>query len=302
MRTLVVGSRGLLGRQVRSATGGVGTPIPIRWGSVDAAAEDLTDTVAWMASEGGSWRVAWCAGSGFVGAEDATLRAETDVLTRFLAVLAERGPAVSSLFLASSAGAIYAGNRQPVMDEMTPVAPISDYGEWKPKQEHAAAQWSSAHSVPVLLGRVSNLFGPGQDLGKMQGLLSWIVRAALLRQPLTVFVDLDTRRDYLFAADAGRIIAEALDGLDDGLVEGPTTRIIAAGHTTTVSEIVGEMFRISRKRVPIVFARTPLTELQPRSLAFKSLYADNVVRTTLPVGLRAVFDDQLQALQQGRLR
>jgi len=302
VRTLVVGSSGLLGRQVRSATGGVATPIRIRWGSIDAATQDLSDTVAWMSSEGGSWRVAWCAGFASVGSEEGALRAETDVLTRFLAVLAERGPAVRSLFLASSAGAVYAGTPQPVMDEMAPVAPISAYGEWKLRQEHAAAEWSRAYSVPVLAGRISNLFGPGQDLGKMQGLLSRIVRAALLRQPLTVFVDLDTRRDYLFAVDAGRIIAEALDGLDDGPVDEPTIRIIAAGHTTTVGEIVGELFRISRKRVPVVFARTPLTELQPRSLAFKSLYADSIVRTTLPVGLRAVFDDQLKALQQGRLR
>ena len=298
MRTLVVGANGLLGRHVRSATGGVGPPSPIRWGSTDAATDDLRASAEWMARQGGPWRVAWCAGSGFVGAETAALRAETDVLTRFLTNLAERGPAVRSLFLASSAGAVYAGNPRPIMDELTPVAPISSYGEWKLKQEEVTTQWSRANSVPVLLGRVSNLYGPGQNLDKPQGLLSRIVRSALLRQPLTIFVDLDTRRDYLFAADAGRIIAAGLDGLHDGA----TVRVIAAGHTTTVSEIAGELHRINRKRVPLVFAQTPQTQLQPRSLAFKSLHPDTVVRTTLPVGLRAVFDDQLAALRHGRLR
>lgn len=301
-RTLVVGAGGLLGRQVLESTGGVAPPLSIRWSSPTDAVDDLDFTAAWMARQSelrgdGPWRVAWCAGAGFVGATDEALRSETAVLTAFLDSLATHRPPVEVFFLASSGGAVYAGSGASVLDETTPVVPTSAYGEWKVAQERAALDWSSATGVPVLIGRISNLFGPGQDLSKPQGLLSRMVRASLLRQPLTVFVDLDTRRDYLYSVDAGRLVAAVLEEP----VGASMVRVLAAGRTTTVSEMAGELGRISRKHVPLVFARTAQTDLQPKSLAFESLHADDVVRTPLPVALRAVYDDQMAALQVGAL-
>ena len=81
---------------------------------------------------------------------------------------------------------------------------MSAYGESKLEQERIVRAWSAATGVPAAIGRFSNLYGPGQDLTKPQGIISRLVRASLRGEPLLVFVPLDTVRDYLFAADAAR--------------------------------------------------------------------------------------------------
>jgi len=48
-----------------------------------------------------------------------------------------------------------------------------------------------------MVGRMSNLYGPGQNLKKVQGLISQMCLRVLTRQPLVLYVPLDTIRDYL---------------------------------------------------------------------------------------------------------
>ncbi len=64
----------------------------------------------------------------------------------------------------------------------------------------------AARATPLLVGRLSNLYGPGQDLAKPQGLISQLCRAQLTRRPLSIYVSLDTRRDYLFVDDAAAMV------------------------------------------------------------------------------------------------
>ena len=54
----------------------------------------------------------------------------------------------------------------------------------------------------AVLGRLANVYGPGQTLGKPQGLLSQLCLADATGRPLPVFVSMDTIRDYLYAGDA----------------------------------------------------------------------------------------------------
>ena len=115
-----------------------------------------------------------------------------------------------ALFLASSAGGVYAGVGTPPFREDSPVAPLAPYGWNKLEQESLARQWSTETGTPLLVGRLSNLYGPGQNLSKAQGLITQMCLRVVARQPLVLYVPLDTIRDYLFAEDAGRLIAHGL--------------------------------------------------------------------------------------------
>ena len=55
-----------------------------------------------------------------------------------------------------------------------------------------------------MIGRFSNLYGPGQNLGKLQGLISRLALSAVTRQPINIFVPLDTIRDYVYVDDAAQ--------------------------------------------------------------------------------------------------
>ena len=58
-------------------------------------------------------------------------------------------------------------------------------------------RFAAATGTAVLVGRIANLYGPGQNLAKPQGLVSQLCLANLTGQPLSIYVSLDTLRDYL---------------------------------------------------------------------------------------------------------
>ena len=158
------------------------------------------------------------------------------------------------LFLASSAGGVYAGSTGAPFTEHTPPAPISPYGLAKLRSEEVATAFAVRTGTALLVGRLANLYGPGQDLDKPQGLISQLCRAQLTRQPLSVYVSLDTRRDYLFVDDAAAMAVSALGAVTprEAGVEGARQRTLEHHRRR-----VGDLHRITRRRPPIVQGTSP---------------------------------------------
>ena len=86
--------------------------------------------------------------------------------------------AVGGLFVASSAGGVYAGSSDPPFTERSVPRPISPYGRQSWNTSVSATLWGEAHGIPVLIGRIANLYGPGQDMSKAQGLVSQLALTA----------------------------------------------------------------------------------------------------------------------------
>jgi UDP-glucose 4-epimerase len=243
-------------------------------------------------------RALWCAGGGFVGVTDDTMEREAVVLTGLLRSLAEAPFAVRSFGFSSSAGGVYAGCPGRA-DESTPPAPVSAYGRGKLAHEQLVLDWSRRHGVPVSVARYANLYGPGQDLQKPQGLVTRLARASLVSQPVNIFVPLDTRRDYVFARDAART---ALDLLEPREGEDRVVKIVATGRSTTIGELISVVRRTTRRHCPVTLAITDAGRSQPAALNFGSVVRtdlDDVQRATLPEGVAAVVRDLCARLGRG---
>jgi len=303
--SLLIGRGGLLGSAMARHLGLPSGRTGVDWSNTRSARETLVETIRQHRARSADVprSVMWCAGTGFVGATPADLAAESELLRVLLDEL--RPFAVSTtITLASSAGAIHAGGPNPASERSAPT-PISRYGDEKLAQEALVAEWCREHGGRAAVARMSNLYGPGQNLAKPQGLISRLVRASLLDAPLTIFVPLETTRDYLYVDDAATTLADlghALSSLPSGTV---LTKIVASLRLTTVGSIVAELGRIRKKRPPVVFATTAATGIQPRALSFRSVVLpelDARPRTTIPAGLARVLRDQLAAVGAGRLR
>jgi UDP-glucose 4-epimerase len=238
---------------------------------------------------GQPWSVAWCAGAGVVSTPPEDLEAEIETFAGFVNDLARLG-AGGTVFLASSAGGVYAGSpdASPYTEHST-TRSLSSYGEAKLAMERIAVDFATATGTKLLVGRLSNLYGPGQNLAKPQGLVSMLCQAQISRQPVGVYVSLDTLRDYLFVEDAARVVAAGLDRLaaQDQLV---ITKIMSSGRGVSVAMLVGEATRVFRRRPPIVFRGSAASRAQVRDLRFRSVVwpqLDRLVNTALPVGLAA---------------
>lgn len=319
--TWVVGRGGLLGRHVEAASGGVELWRPreaLTWGSRNAAAALAREARAFFARASGTdaaWRLFWCAGAGVVATSPEALAAETEVLREFFASLASGVAADRTLaargtvFLASSAGGVYAGSpAAPPYNEESPVAAIAPYGLAKLEQEAIAVATADAAGFDLLVGRLSNLYGEGQNLSKPQGLIAHVGRAALLRQAISIYVPLDTIRDYLFAPDAARMIVDAVERRErhreDGGDPAVTAKIFASEVETTVAAVLATWRRVLKRPLHISLSSSPVGRLQPRVLSFRSCVWPELRGIPLPLllGLDAVRRDQLARLLAAGLR
>jgi UDP-glucose 4-epimerase len=307
--TWVIGAQGLLGSAVcrelaRAGRRFISHTIP--WDDPAAAIAELGLAARALLEGGRPWRIAWCAGAGVIGTSQLELDQEIVVLTGFLDALREivaggsAGP--GALFLASSAGGVYAGSDDPPFTELTRANPISPYGDAKLASERLAADFSQASGLPVVVARIANLYGPGQDISKPQGLISQLCRSHLTRQPLSIYVSLDTARDYLYVDDAARMV---IAGLERGRADGGWhIKIMATQRPTSVAAILAELRRVTKRRPQVVLGASPNARYQVRDLRFRSVVwpeIDVCVRTTLAAGVSATLESLGQELRHGQL-
>jgi UDP-glucose 4-epimerase len=286
--TVLVGA-GLLGSAVLRALRRQGEHVrvpSVPWADPDAA---VAAVLATTRVAGPGWRLAWCAGAGVVGSSERDLAVEVDVVRRVLAGIDEPPSAV---LLASSAGGVYAGSADPPFTERHEVRPLAAYGRAKLEVE-ASFGGLAARGSRVAIARFANLYGPGQDLTKPQGLVSQLCRSRLTGRPLTIYVDTDTLRDYVYADDAGVVAAAMLERVAGEPAGSVVTKIVASGSPTTVSGLVGAMTRALRRRPPVVHARAAggaqVRDLRLRSVVWRDL--DRLAATPLLVGLRNTADE-----------
>ena len=151
------------------------------------------------------------------------------------------------------------------------------------------------------MGRLSNLYGPGQDLAKPQGLISQLCRAQLTGSRSGMYVSLDTARDYLFVDDAAAMVVGMLDHA--AAVGGRHTKILASGQATTLASLLGVLKQVTKRRPQLVLGASPLARFQTRDLRFRSVAAPDLqpgCRTTLPAGVAATYASLGRAVGSGR--
>jgi UDP-glucose 4-epimerase len=269
--------------------------------------------VAAAAGRPGGWSAFWCAGVGVVGTSAHALAKECSTWRMFLHRLGReidrRGSSAGRLFLASSAGGVYAGNPERPITELSWPAPVSAYGRAKLRQEHALVTWAAQQpQVSTLVARISNLYGPGQNLEKPQGLVARMSQCLILGRPLHVYVPMDTTRDYVFAADAGRAIVRWMQRLAEEAGRAGEARhvmkICASQTETTVAGLLGAFRQTARRRVLLVTALNPARRLQPERLQFRSIvWSEEPVpaETSLATGIDRLHRHQLALFQAGAL-
>jgi UDP-glucose 4-epimerase len=315
----VVGRGGLLGRGVETVLASRGrTWHPagrFKWEDPDRVSSELRAACHAFAVEVGEapWQVAWCAGTGVVGSAAGELKRETQSLRHLLEALGESfaGPqsARGAMFLASSAGGVYAGSPDPPFREASPVHPLAPYGENKLTQERLAAEWSGRTGTPLLIGRISNLYGPGQNISKNQGLITTVCRRVLARQPLMLYVPLDTIRDYCYVGDASRLVA---DGLERLRAEAATqvieasprvvVKIIASQQPATIGTVLAQVRWVTKRPVSVTIATSANAGRQAPDLRMISTVwpeLDHHPVTTMSAGLRAVVNELLDMAGRG---
>jgi UDP-glucose 4-epimerase len=278
-------------------------------GELDAAARAFGTAVRESGAGPAPWMMLWCASAGGVGTSPQALAQETAALRRLLASLGAMpaGPAGRTsgvVLLSSSAGAVYGDGGELPLTERSPCRPISAYGRAKLDQEALVVEWARATpGVASLVARISNLYGPGQDLGRATGLIARLSQSLVHRRPLHVYVPLDTLRDYVYGADAARYVLRCLARL--GRAEAPASlvKVVASEQSISIAGLIGIFTRVAKRAPRIICMPSPVSRQQPSRVRFRSeVWTDCAPRLLdLAAGIRQVLQDHLARHQAGEL-
>lgn len=304
----VVGAGGLLGSAVVRAAGNRGDTAlvssNIPWsdssGTVQAIRADARQLLELVRSDPAQrWGIVWAAGHATTASDQQQLDSELAAFRSCLeAINAELGDVRGGVFaLASSAGGVYAGSDNPPFSSESEPRPLGGYGRLKLQQETAARELLDP-TMNVLVARIANLYGPGQDLGKLQGLISRLALTSVTKEPLTMFVPLDTLRDYITADDAAARLLYWMS-VDDAPL---TIRVIASGRATSLGYLINLMKDITRTATPVAYGMHASAAHQSHDLRLspdKDAHIRSLAETSLPTGMKGVYLDIVRRCANG---
>ena len=305
MKVWVIGRGGLLGNSVEKNCrffAEIYTPAErFMWSDSDQLERQIAENCEQFSQTIGDeqWAIFWCAGKGTLASTTEQMFEETIIFQGFLKSVEKnfRQNSLQSglIFHASSAGGVYAGSENQPFTELTTPQPMTAYGEAKLKQEEYLREFSDRLGVRVVVGRISNLYGANQDFSKNQGLISTICDSILRRQPINLFVPLETSRNYVYVADASRIIVDAAKiALAETGLNRKFIKLVVADENLTIGNILSVAKTVFRVRPLITASSNSKTNKQPRSINFKSvalLDADSFCKTRITVGIKRVMAD-----------
>lgn len=115
------------------------------------------------------------------------------------------------VILLSSGGTVYGQSKNLPLTENHSTHPISPYGVTKLTIENYAHLFSVTHGLKYICLRPSNAYGVGQKPFSGQGFISTAVGSIIKNNPIVVYGEIGTVRDYVYVDDLARGILLALE-------------------------------------------------------------------------------------------
>jgi UDP-glucose 4-epimerase len=157
------------------------------------------------------------------------------------------------LTFVSSGGTVYGETETLPLPEDHPLRPKTAYGVSKTTAEHYALLYRRLWEVDARIVRLSNPFGPGQDVNGQLGAASIFAARALLGKKIQIWGDGSAIRDYIY-------IDDAISGLLATMLA-PTERFkgldpvfnIGSGKGVSLGELISLLTRILNKPIDVEY-------------------------------------------------
>lgn len=224
------------------------------------------------------------------------------------ALLGSLGPVLAALesaaeagaprvVIASSGGTIYGADAPTPTPEDAPLEPSSLHGVNSVAAESFASYYRREHGMAVSVLRFSNVYGPGAEPRRGQGVISAWARALAIGQPVTLIGSEEARRDFVFSTDAAIAVRLALSAPAD-------TYNVGGGETVALAELLDRLREVSGvdpevERLPGRGVDVPVTHLDISKLRAAAGWEP---RIGLREGVAAVWDWETSQLAAGQAR
>jgi UDP-glucose 4-epimerase len=148
-----------------------------------------------------------------------------------------RSPRIPMVFV-SSGGTVYGAPVQLPVSERHTLRPLGVYGASKVSAEGYAMVYRRQFNVDARILRISNPYGPGQDVGGQLGAASVFAFRALSGQPIHIWGDGYVVRDYLFVDDTIDAVLAMMNARSETFAEVEPIINIGSGQGVSLREII----------------------------------------------------------------
>jgi nucleoside-diphosphate-sugar epimerase len=186
---------------------------------------------------------------------------------------------IQQFIFLSSAGTVY-GDKSGKYTETDILEPINIYGLQKMYFENIIRiKHVQNNAFPFLIFRVSNPYGGYQDPAKSQGIIPILINKSIKQQPIDIWVDLSTRRDYVYITDMLNLIY-AMTQIEEGKNE---VYNLASGVSNTLQEVIEEVEKYTQLTVKINYKSMEILTI--KSTEFDNSKLIRVAKTAPAVSL-----------------
>ena len=197
---------------------------------------------------------------------------------------------VKKVIFISSGGAIYGhvAEDRPATEEDA-ATPVSPYGICKLAVENYLAYFNRKHDLGYITYRLTNPYGPRQQLRNNQGVVPAFLQKIEQNKPLEVFGDGSNSRDYIYIRDATKMIAASF--AKDTKYH---TYNIGSGRQTTLNEIIETLKAITGQPIKVHYQNALKTFLKSSQISIDRFVDEfNILPSTgLEFGLKLTLKDR----------
>ncbi len=194
---------------------------------------------------------------------------------------------VKRVIFPSSGGTVYGNNVSESNKEIDSTEPYSPYGIGKLAIENYLRYFKKSHGLDYIVYRLSNPYGPGQNLLGKQGVIPIFLNKILKNEDLTIFGDGEMVRDYIYIDDVINMITKTYDQKTNYSVYN-----IGSGVGESVNQIVDILRRVTEKNVSTSHVATPLSYVEKSVLNIERFTSEfNILpEVTLENGIKSTWE------------
>lgn len=151
---------------------------------------------------------------------------------------------VKKIIFASSGGTIYGEQGEnTIIDENFTTNPICSYGITKLMIEKYLYIYTQKYNIPTISLRISNPYGPFYYSNIEQGIINVFLKNIYLKQPIKIWGDGSTIRDYIHVKDVANAFIKAITTNTKEQIFN-----IGTGVGTSINELITYIKKITEKQ------------------------------------------------------
>jgi UDP-glucose 4-epimerase len=200
--------------------------------------------------------------------------------------------------LISSGGTVYGQPRYLPVDEDHSTEPVSSYGTVKLACEQYVGLYARLHGLRACVLRCANVYGEGQPTDRRQGAVGTFLHHAIQDEPVVVFGDGATVRDYVYVGDVAAVVLALLERSHEASVLN-----VGSGRGTSLVQLIRLVEKITGK--PVSIDRRPPREFDVHEIVLDIGRLRAILEleyTSLEEGVRRTFEAMGASLSQTPVR